>query len=196
MLTASRSTANGARHFSSTTKTAAYALSRAVTLITIGIDESIGRVPRSAVENVAHARPPLACASPRVYTEPYGSVFTGPPRCLVRRALGRHPTRRSGAARALRRFDHGSCRQVPDDPHGHEEARRRLGACRARHHGEGRARADLQDRPAPTGGRDRMDREVPPALGRTLRRVGQGCRGIETEGEGRWTQEERVRPRR
>ena len=34
--------------------------------------------------------------------------------------------------------------------------------------------------------------EVPPALGRTLRRVGQGCRGTETEGEGRWTQEERV----
>ena len=27
-----------------------------------------------------------------------------------------------------------------------------------------------------TGGRGRMDREVPPALGRTLRRAGQGCR--------------------
>ena len=38
--------------------------------------------------------------------------------------------------------------------------------------------------------------EVSPALGLTLRRVGQGCRGIETEGEGRWTQEERVRPHR
>ena len=35
---------------------------------------------------------------------------------------------------------------------------------------------------------------APPALGRTLRRVGQGCRGIETEGEGRWTQEEKVNP--
>ena len=37
-----------------------------------------------------------------------------------------------------------------------------------------------------------MDRAVPPALGRTLRRAGQGCRGPETEGEGRWTQDERV----
>jgi DNA-binding transcriptional ArsR family regulator len=39
---------------------------------------------------------------------------------------------------------------------------------------------------------DGVDREIPPALGRTLRRVGQGCRGTETEGEGRWTQEKRV----
>ena len=39
---------------------------------------------------------------------------------------------------------------------------------------------------------DGMDRAVPPALGLTLRRVGQGRRGIETEGEGRWTQRERV----
>ena len=37
-------------------------------------------------------------------------------------------------------------------------------------------------------------REVPPALGRTLRRVGSGSRGIETGGEGRWSQEERVSP--
>src|SRR5262249_55907702 len=137
---------------------------------------------------------PLHGASPRVYTEPYGSVYAGPPRCLVRRTLGHHPTRRSGAARAFRRFDHGSCREVPDDPHGHEEARRRLGAGRARHHGESRARADLQARPAPTGGRDGVDRQVPPTLGRTLRRVGQGCRGTETEGEDQWTQEERVSP--
>jgi predicted nucleic acid-binding protein len=82
-------------------------------------------------------------------TEPYGSVFPDPLRCLVRRALGRHPTRRSGAARACGRFDHGPCREVPHDPHGHEEACRRLGAGGARHHGEGRARADLQARPAP-----------------------------------------------
>ena len=45
-----------------------------------------------------------------------------------------------------------------------------------------------------TGGRGGMDREVPPALGRTLRRVGQGCRGIETEGESRWTKQELVSP--
>ena len=45
---------------------------------------------------------------------------------------------------------------------------------------------------SPTGGRGGMDREVPPALGRTLRGAGQGCRRTETEGEGRWTQEERV----
>ena len=36
------------------------------------------------------------------------------------------------------------------------------------------------------------------ALGRTLRRLGQGCRRIETKGESRWTKEEKVRspPRR
>ena len=39
-----------------------------------------------------------------------------------------------------------------------------------------------------------MDREALPALGRTVRRVGQRCRGIETEGDGRWTQKEEVRP--
>ena len=37
-------------------------------------------------------------------------------------------------------------RDVPHDPHGHEEARRRPGAGGARHHGEGRARADLPAR--------------------------------------------------
>ena len=37
--------------------------------------------------------------------------------------------------------------------------------------------------------------ESTPALGCTVRRAGQGCRGTETEGEGRWTQEERVSPR-
>ena len=42
----------------------------------------------------------------------------------------------------------------------------------------------------------RLDEEAPPALGRTIRRAGQSCRGTETEGEGRWTQEERVRPYR
>jgi hypothetical protein len=38
-----------------------------------------------------------------VYTEPYGSVCDASTRCLVRGALGRHPTRRSRAARALRK---------------------------------------------------------------------------------------------
>src|SRR5262245_14008148 len=127
-----------------------------------------------------------------LYTEPHGSVFESPPRWLVRRALRRHPARRSGAARACRRVDHGPCREVPHDPHGHEEACWRARAGGARHHGEGRARADLQARPAPAGRRGGMDREVPPALDRALRRAGQGCRGTETEGKGRWTQEERV----
>src|SRR5258708_11140040 len=129
-----------------------------------------------------------------LYTEPHGSVCQDRLRCLVRGALGCHPTRRPGTARACRRFDYGPCREVPHDPHGHEEACRRLGAGGARHHGEGRARADLQARPAPAGGRGGMDREAPPALERTLRRVGQGCRGIETEGESKWTKEEKVRP--
>src|SRR4029078_8112721 len=39
-----------------------------------------------------------------------------------------------------------------------------------------------------------FEKDVPPALGRTLRRIGQGRRGTETEGEGRWTQAERVSP--
>src|ERR1700758_1145183 len=50
-----------------------------------------------------------------------------------------------------------------------------------------------QARPTRTGGRDGMDREVPPALGRTFRRVEQACRGIETEGESRWTKENIVK---
>jgi DNA-binding transcriptional ArsR family regulator len=37
--------------------------------------------------------------------------------------------------------------------------------------------------PAPIGGRDGVAREVPPALGRTLRRVGEGCRRTDTKGE-------------
>ena len=36
--------------------------------------------------------------------------------------------------------------------------------------------------------------QIPPALGRTLRRVGQGRRGTATEGEGRWTQERDSEP--
>ena len=108
---------------------------------------------------------PLAFADSLAHTEPYGSVCERPTRCLLRRALGRHPTRRPGAARTCRRFDHGSGPDVPHDPHGHEEARRRPGAGRARHHGEGRARADLPARPAPTRRGDGMDRAVPPALG-------------------------------
>ena len=127
------------------------------------------RVGRSAILLV---EPRLHSPTSVVHTEPYGSVCEPPTRCLVLRALGRHPTRRSGAARACRRFDHGPCRQVPHDPNGHEEARRRLGAGGAHHHGEGRARADLQARPAPTGGRGGMDREVPPALGCTESALG------------------------
>src|SRR4029079_15939044 len=68
---------------------------------------------------------PLASADPLSHTEPCGSVFNQPTRCLLRGALGRHPTWRSGKARTCRRFDLGSGPNVPHDPHGHEEARRR-----------------------------------------------------------------------
>ena len=57
-----------------------------------------------------------------LYTELYGSVSASPPGCHVCRALRRHPAGRSGAARAGGRFDHGTCRDVPDDPHRDEEA--------------------------------------------------------------------------
>ncbi len=87
--------------------------------------------PTAAVCDLAHRR----SASPDVppirvlHTEPYGSVPTRTPLdALVRRALRRHPTWRSGATRACRRFDHGPCREIPNDPHGHEEACWRLGA--------------------------------------------------------------------
>src|SRR5678815_5963873 len=123
--------------------------------------------------------------TPVLYTEPYGSVYNDPTRYFVRRALGRHAAWRSGAARTSRRVDHGSCRDVPHDAHGHEEARRRSGAGGARHHEEDRARAEVPAGPAPTGGSDGVAREVPPALGRTLRRVGQGGRGTDTKGEER-----------
>jgi DNA-binding transcriptional ArsR family regulator len=43
---------------------------------------------------------------------------------------------------------------------------------RARGHREGRARQNLQTAPAPAGGRDRLDRGVPSALGVSLRRPG------------------------
>src|SRR5262249_15792155 len=122
-----------------------------------------------------------------LYTEPYGSVLPDPLRCFVRRALGRHPARRSGATRACGRFDHSPCREVPHDPYGHQETWRRLRASGARQDREGWARTDLQARGARTGGRGGMDREVSPALGRALRPVGHCCRGIETEGESKWT---------
>src|SRR5690606_31139352 len=95
------------------------------------------------------------------------------------------------------RLDHGARREVRHDPDGHEEARRGPGAGRARHDREGRARADVQARSAPARGRDGVDRAVPTALGRALRRAGPGGRGTETEGtEGRdrWTQEEKMSP--
>jgi len=107
-----------------------------------------------------HCALPFPCLPPRSYqasrqrelaspcmpairvlnTEPYGSVCSDQLRRLLRRALGRDPTRRSAAARACRRFDHGPCRELPHDPHGHQEACRRLGAGGASHHGEDRAR--------------------------------------------------------
>src|SRR5215467_1566295 len=118
-------------------------------------------------------------------TEPYGSVYDDPTRYFVRRALGPHAARCSGAALPSRRFDHGPCREVSHDAHGHEEARRRSGAGGTRHYEEDRARADVPAGPAPIGGRDGLAREVPPALGRTLRRVGQACRGTHTKGEER-----------
>src|SRR6266403_1861660 len=102
---------------------------------------------------------PCHAATLALYTEPYGAVYDDSTGYFVRRALGRHAAWRSGTARTSRRFDHGPCRAVPHDAHGHEEARRRSGAGVAR--------------------------EVPPALGRTLRRVGQGCRGTDTKGEER-----------
>src|SRR6185295_2812489 len=53
--------------------------------------------------NCAVAAPKASPCTPLIrvlYTEPHGSVFLGRFRCLVRRALGRHPARRTGAARA------------------------------------------------------------------------------------------------
>src|SRR5512146_1693018 len=121
---------------------------------------------------------PLAYASPLAYTEPHGSVSTSPPRCLVRRALGRHPTWHSGAAWGFGRFDHGPCREVPYDRHEHEEARRCLAAGGARHHGEGSAGADVPPRGALAGGRGGVDGEVLGAGGRLLCRVGRVRCGI------------------
>jgi len=83
----------------------------------------------------------IARRPPLLYTEPYGSLSANPPGCLVCRALRRHPTWHSGAARAGGRFDNRTCREVPNDPHRHEEAHRCLGADGARHHGKsGRVR--------------------------------------------------------
>src|SRR6185437_10742177 len=148
-----------------------------------------------SLRSPSRPHPPIACRHAMLYTEPYGSVYPKPLRCLVRRALGPHPTRRSGAARACGRFDLGARREVSHDPHGHEETCRRPGAGGPRHHGEGRPRADLPARRPRTAGRGSMDREVSPALERPLRRVGQRCGRTKTQGESRWTKEEKVRPR-
>src|SRR5688500_20042609 len=53
---------------------------------------------------------------------------------------------------------YGARREVPDDAHGHEEARRRSGAGGARHHEEDRPGADVPAGPAPLGGRDGVAR--------------------------------------
>src|SRR6516165_6120577 len=140
-------------------------------------DEVASEAPgiRSGRSLATAAATTLTCCTSAVYVlyiEPYGSVYASQPRCLVRCALGRHPTRRPGAARARRRFNLGPCRKVPHDPHGHEETCWRLGALGTRHHAEGRTSANLQARPAQAGERGGMDREVPSALGHTLRRAG------------------------
>lgn len=107
-----------------------------------------------------------------LYTEPYGSVSTSPPRCLLRGAFRRHATRHSGTARACGRFRNGPSRKVRHDSDGHEETCRRAGAGRIRGHGKGRTCANLQARTTRTRGRGGMDQKVPHALGSTVRRVG------------------------
>jgi hypothetical protein len=68
---------------------------------------------REAAPDQAASPPRAEVRTPPVHhapdTEPDRSVSEGPPRCRVRRALGRHPTRRSGAARRFRRFDRDLC---------------------------------------------------------------------------------------
>src|SRR5262249_1794476 len=95
---------------------------------------------------------------------------------------------------ACRRVDHGSCREVSHDADGHEEARGRPGTGGARHHGEGRGRADLDARRAQTGGSSRGGREIPPSLGRTPRGGGHGYRGTETKGKSRWSKKQKLSP--
>src|SRR5258708_39147041 len=82
---------------------------------------SVDREFRCMAGNAGPTQFNIASLQSVSYTEPHGSVLPSPLRCLIRSALGCHPTRRSGAARACRRFDHGPCREVPHDPHGHEE---------------------------------------------------------------------------
>src|SRR6185312_8998342 len=127
------------------------------------------------------------------YSEPYGSL-SSPPRRNVRRALRCHPARRAGAARGLRRLDHRPCPTVSHDPHGHEEARQHPGAGGARDYGESRARTNLHARTTPAGRRGRLDRAAPRTLERALRRAGQACRSLETQGEGRCPKQKKVVP--
>ena len=129
----------------------------------------------------------LRASAAEANTEPDGSVFDRAPGCILRRTLRRHATWRFGAARAFGCFDFGPRRQVPHDPHGHEEACRRTGACRARHHGEGREGADVPPRPSPTRPKNGLARRLPKALGRALRRIGRRPGRIEAQGEDRWT---------
>ena len=80
--------------------------------------------------------------------------------------------------------------KIPHDPHGHEKACRRFGAGGARHHGEGRARADL-----PFGLRRLTEEAAWIERYRQLwdARFDETDKVVEElkqKGEGRWTQEE------
>ena len=109
-----------------------------------------------------------------------------------RRAVGRDSTRRSRAARACRRVDHRPGRHIPHDADRHEEARRRLGAGRAGHHREGRARADLQARPAPPRGRDGLDRGYRQLWAARFDELDKVVEELKRKEKIRWTQNERV----
>ena len=77
------------------------------------------------------------------------------------------------------------------DPHGHEEACGRPGAGQARQDGEGRGVRGVQPGPRRLQEETAWLRSTASSGDSTFRRAGQGCRRTETEGGGRWTQEER-----
>ena len=132
----------------------------------------------------------LASAIARHFSLKIGETTSPSLSLIAQRNEGGRQRRVRSASRPCRRFDYGLAEKLHMILTGIKEACRRRRAGRAYHHGEDRARADLQARPAPTGRRGGLDREVPPALGCTLRSAGQNCRGPETGGDIRWTQEE------